>query len=306
MPAHAAIRRRNATLQPVWEIENLQDGNWQYVGSERAGSATEAVAVYRHHHAEWSKGRKFRAKRRNPSRRNLNAVQRAGQSALKVYDRAGSYVGTVLKSAARLPREWAGSLVGERNARRSLMSRLNPEQAPGDLYESFHGKPADKVTLVREEIEMATDLEPLGVLVNYRVATLTGLDAFLGTPDAEAERMEFDETTADAESVILASNRAGTQLYFVGGDQSLPLDKLKFTGDLVKDDMIIGVLYEVTYRTKKKFDKFELTDYYHHLGEESGDQPMLRYDSLSPHLHVSGGKYKIKVPLVGMSPGIEN
>ena len=111
---------------------------------------------------------------------------------------------------------------------------------------------------------------------------------------------------ADEDTVFLAANKSGTQVYFVGGDQSLDLDKLKFTGDWVKPSMVIGVMYELTYRTRKKFDKFELTDYYHALGEETGDQPMLMYDSLSPHCAVSGGKYKIKVPLIGMSPGIEN
>ena len=104
-----------------------------------------------------------------------------------------------------------------------------------------------------------------------------------------------------------ASNEDGTQLFFVGGDQSLDLKAVKMDGDdWLKDDMIIGVLYEITYRTRKKFDKFQLTDYYHELGEETGAQPLLRYEPLSPKLYISGGQYKIKKPVFGVSPGIEN
>lgn len=184
----------------------------------------------------------------------------------------------------------------------------NPQDAAESLYESFHGKSPDGVTIVEEEIHEHEHLATLGLLVNFRVATLSGYDMLIGTPDAEAQRTEFDETAAKADSTFLAANEDGTQLYFKGGDQSFPLDRCKMGegSKWYRDDMIIGVIYEVTYRTRKKFDKFKLTDYYHELGEETGVQPMLRYDPLSPHLYISGGQYKIKMPMVGMSPGIEN
>lgn len=193
-----------------------------------------------------------------------------------------------------------------RKARRNGKNPGNPESGADRMYESFHGRKAEGETKVVEGFHQHEWLAPLGVWVNMRVATLRGDDAFLGTSDDAAKSQDFDETAANEDTVFLSSNEAGTQLYFVGGDQSVDLNRLKFTGDWVKDDMIIGVLYEITYRTKKKFDKFQLTDYFHHLGEETGDQPMLRYDPLSPHCYVTGGRYKIKVPLIGMSPGIEN
>ena len=184
----------------------------------------------------------------------------------------------------------------------------NPQSGAEEMYESFHGKPAEGVTVVEEELHEHEWLAPLGVLVNYRVATLSGFDVLIGVDDETAAEQDFDETAANAETIFLSANEDGTQIYFKGGDQSLPLDRFKMgeSTDWYRDDMIIGVLYEITYRTKKKFDKFQLTDYFHHLGEETGDQPMLRYDPLSPHQYVSGGKYKIKMPLIGMSPGIEN
>ena len=173
------------------------------------------------------------------------------------------------------------------------------------MYESFHGKPATSQVIVKEEYHEHEHLATIGVLVNFWVAPLSqpGKGVLIETSDANGD---FDEVGADDKTVFLAANEQGTQLYFVGGDQSLDLDKLKFTGDFVKDSMVIGIIYELTYRTKKEFDKFELTDYYHELGEETGDQPMLVYDSLSPHCAISGGRYKINMPLLGVSPGIEN
>ena len=183
--------------------------------------------------------------------------------------------------------------------------RGNPEAQAKDMYEAFHGKPAESQVIVKEEYHKHENLATLGVLVNFWVAPITmpGKGVCIETSDAQRD---FDEVGADEATVFLAANEEGTQLYFVGGDQSLDLDKLKFTGDWVKDSMVIGIIYELTYRTRKKFDKFKLTEYYHELGEETGDQPTLVYDSLSPHCFISGGKYKIKMPLIGMSPGIEN
>ena len=194
---------------------------------------------------------------------------------------------------------------------RSLMLKRNPRRrnstsGAAAMYESFHGKAPEGETIVREDLHRHTELAPLGVLVDFHVATITGLDAHLATSEPEGEESSYDETAARPGTVFLCANEDGTQLYFRGGDQSLDLDRLKFKGDWVKDDMVIGVIYEVTYRTRKKFDKFKLTDYYHELGEETGDQPFLRYERLSPHLYISGGKYKIKMPLIGMSAGIEN
>jgi len=179
----------------------------------------------------------------------------------------------------------------------------NPHEQAAAMYESFHGKPPENEILVQEEFHVHEHLAPLGVLVNYKVATITGLNATIESSDAKTD---YDEAAADPNSIFVATNEQGTQLYFVGGDQSLDLKRLEFPDELVKDDMIIGTLYELTYRTRKKFDKFKLTDYYHGLGEDTGEQPLLRYDPLSPHQYVSGGAYKIEQPLIGMSPGIEN
>jgi hypothetical protein len=115
-----------------------------------------------------------------------------------------------------------------------------------------------------------------------------------------------DSQNISPETVVLCSNEDGTQLYFVGGDQGLDLKSIHMDGDWERDSMVIGCLYELTYHTEKKFDKFKPTSYFHKLGEDTGDQPMLLYDRMNQRLSVSGGQYKINKPLIGMSPGIEN
>jgi len=126
----------------------------------------------------------------------------------------------------------------------------------------------------------------LGDLTEMKVATLLGKEATICAPDPD--RYDLHEI------VKLASSPDGNQLYFLGGDQKLELDKLGFKNGEVKPHMFIGVLIEVTYRTRKGFDKFKLTDYYHGLGEETGNQPMLTYDHTNGLMSVVGGEYHVR------------
>ena len=158
--------------------------------------------------------------------------------------------------------------------------KSNPEDTAADMYETFHGKPSEEILEVGETVNYHANLAVLGELVEIKVATLTKKDVDLS----------FEESDC-----LLCSNEKGTQLYIVGGDQSLDLEKLGFTGDKGDKDLItIGIAYEITYRTEKGFDKFRLTDYYHELGEETGFQPSLVYDVMNEFLLISGGEYKIK------------
>lgn len=126
---------------------------------------------------------------------------------------------------------------------------------------------------------------------------------------------------------LLCTNENGTQLYIVGGDQKLDLKALKIPE---KDSVVIGEAWSICYRTRKKFDDFQEIDYVHGFGEENahprlrksadlwedanppeklfgtGELPILRYDVLNERMHLDGGVYKIKKPVFGVSPGIEN
>ena len=108
-------------------------------------------------------------------------------------------------------------------------------------------------------------------------------------------------------TTLLTSNESGTQLYFVGGDQSLDLDSLKFSEvEQEKELITIGECFFVSYLTQKDFDKFEQICYEHELGEVSGVLPTLIYDRLNKRLMLSGGEYHIERPMFETSPGIEN
>jgi hypothetical protein len=121
----------------------------------------------------------------------------------------------------------------------------------------------------------------LGELRELKVATFNKKDVTI--------------TFAKSGTTKLCSNEEGTQLYIVGGDQSLDLKAMGLTGDQIdKDFVALGVIHELTYQTKKEFHKFQLVDYYHELGEETGYQPILTYDTMNKSLSISGGEYRIK------------
>ena len=177
----------------------------------------------------------------------------------------------------------------------------NPPADAERMYEKFHGRPATETTVVEEEVHEHEHLTILGPLVEVFIETPTGLLAHI----------TFDEEDLP----FLCSSEDGTQLYVEKGDQSIDLAALEMDSeDWIKDRMILGRFAEsrgkrnwnVTYRTKKRFDDFKEIDYQHDLGEETGDRPALEYEPRSQKLFIAGGRYRIDLPVIGMSPGIEN
>lgn len=177
----------------------------------------------------------------------------------------------------------------------------NPPAAAERLYDKFHGRPATETTVVEEEVHEHEHLTILGPLVEVFIETPTGLLAHIN----------FD----DEDLPFLCSSEDGTQLYVEKGDQSIDLASLQMeTEDWLKDRMILGRFaaphgkrtWNIVYRTKKRFDDFKEIDYQHDLGEETGDRPALEYEPRSQKLFIAGGRYRIDLPLIGMSPGIEN
>jgi hypothetical protein len=163
--------------------------------------------------------------------------------------------------------------------------RKNPGDS-ADLYESFHGTPStEEVEFVSEEFER-TSFAELGDLVELQVITCHGKQATIKAPNPE--------TASRGDVVKLASDADGRQLYFLGGDQELDLKALGLTAAEVKDNTLIGVLCQVTYRTRKGFHKFKLVEYYHDLGEETGDKPVLLYSPQNKTMSVAGGAYQVR------------
>lgn len=175
---------------------------------------------------------------------------------------------------------------------RELHRRSNPEQAAADMYESFHGRPADRTLEIEEPVHEHDWLAELGDLTEMEVDTLSGYHAVIAF---------------DSKQPKLASSEDGQQLFIVGGEQLLDLGKLHMSGSKwERDSMVIGEITNIVYRTEKSFDKFERLEYTHEAGEESKVRPQLVYEPKSPRLLIVGGQYRIEKPLIGTSPGIEN
>jgi hypothetical protein len=196
-----------------------------------------------------------------------------------------------IKEEALVEAASKGKLAHQRGRRR------NPESDAASMYSKFHGKESEAISEFIEEEHYHGNLAALGQLIELKVYTITGLDATFC----------FDYEGEPSKGVILASNEEGTALYAVGGDQSLDLASVKMDKeDYLKDSMVIGDCYFVSYFTEKDFDKFQPTIYEHELGEETGELPVLRYDSLNERIYIDGGAYVIKKPLMRTSDGIEN
>lgn len=174
--------------------------------------------------------------------------------------------------------------------------KRNPEDAAADKFEEFHGSPSESVQVVEREIHYHEHLAQLGDLCQIKVRTVTGLDAclsFAGYVDDPVN--DFSEDVPVADRPQLSCSEDGRQLYVIGGDQCIGLDALEMdTDEWLKDKMVLGEAYEVTYQTRKGFDKFKTTSYFHELGEESGVPVTLVYDTLNDQLEFVGGQYQIK------------
>jgi hypothetical protein len=181
--------------------------------------------------------------------------------------------------------------------------RRNPEVTAADMYRAFHGKDSEAIEVFEEEEHYHGNLAELGQLIELKIITRSGLDA----------QLSFD-TNKLSDQVLLCSNEDGTQMYLVGGDQCVDLEKLKMTGDWEKDIMVLGEVHFLSYMTEKDFDGFESIIYEHEVGldedargknKKEVPRPDLVYDTLNQKLSFAGGVYCIKKPLLETSRGIE-
>lgn len=158
-------------------------------------------------------------------------------------------------------------------------ARKNPEQsqaaAAGLMYKRFHGKPSTGSHVVAVKRYTPGDVAALGKVIELEV-------------DAPKGRMMLKPS-----GVTLACSPDGGQLYFLGGDQAAPLDKLGVKG-LPKNHVEIGALRRLVYLTRKGFHNFEPIEYTHRMGELGGVEPLLCYDTKSKLLYLVGGSYKVE------------
>ncbi len=175
------------------------------------------------------------------------------------------------------------------------MIKNNPESSASDLYEDFHGRAPSELVEVHYEQHEHENLTALGALAQLKIITPFKKQCIINVVETKSPKTLPDPSQIPRDQrVFLCSNEDGNQLYFVGGDQEVDVYALGFSEEDIKDSMLLGVLDELTYQTEKGFDNFETISYYHKLGEESGVEPVLIYDTVSKLLSVSGGRYMVK------------
>ncbi len=201
--------------------------------------------------------------------------------------------------------EWMPEIVNRRGTEFERLVRAafntgysmkrNPEDSASDLYEDFHGRAPSELVEVHYDVHEHENLTSLGYLCSLVVKTRTG-KRLINVVETKSPRDVPNPLTLPMDKrVMLCSNEAATSMYFVGGDQAVDLAALSLDEEqYVKDLMVLGTLEQVTYMTQKAFDDFEDISYYHALGEETGEKPLLLYDPVSCLLSVAGGAYSIR------------
>jgi hypothetical protein len=165
----------------------------------------------------------------------------------------------------------------------------NPIDEAAELSEAFHGRPAETITEYEDVLHHHSVLMEIGPLGLIKLKDGTDL--------------EFDDDT------MLGSNEAGTQMFIVGGDQSVDLDQFPEV-DPTKEAVCLGKVKKIEYFTSKHhLGRIDETPgwYKHTLGEESGELPMLDYDTVNGLLSFVGGSYHIDIDMPGgYSAGIRD
>jgi hypothetical protein len=174
--------------------------------------------------------------------------------------------------------------------RKKNPARRNPEEIAAEAYREFHGKDPEKV------FDVDTRMHYHSVLAG--MARLKFID--VKRADGGITTIHFDKNTH------LAENEHQTQLFIVGGDQSV---NLKDFGISVPHEMqVLGKAVEIGYFTDKKHliskDGGKGT-YVHPFGYtrngngrevkvKQSDPPTLIYDTRNKLLSFAGGSYTIK------------
>lgn len=149
-----------------------------------------------------------------------------------------------------------------------------------NLYREFHGRDPKEVVELQESDVMRKTYVALGPLVELLI-------------DSPAGRVTIG---FERDSVKLASDPGGHQLYCIGGNQNLDSQIERFGSDVMKDFIELGIGVKVVYFDRKKIDNFVAFDYEHKLGEETNEPPILFYDKLKKRIFFVGGRYRVEAP----------
>jgi hypothetical protein len=172
----------------------------------------------------------------------------------------------------------------KRTAKATKQRKAKRKRNDGDadasaMYETFHGRAPRHLIDYEQYVKYPEHFAELGRLLELKV--------FLDSANPKFPFTSFGDC-----KVVCTPD--GSNIYFIGGDQSINLDSLGIETD--KDMIELGPCVYIAYRTTKGFHDFEPTSYEHKFGEEDGVFPRLGYDRLNRTLFLIGGNYDVKRP----------
>lgn len=160
------------------------------------------------------------------------------------------------------------------------MANHNPKAAARAAFEEFHGTPATGAVVVEEELHYHEHLADVGELVK--------LEVLPAGDDSEGVVLEgFD-------GAWLAMNEEKTDLFVVGGDQSVDCGVFGLVPPY-KETEVLGEVEFIEYFTTKEHlgDEGGTANFRHQFGEDGGELPVLLYKTIDRRLEFAGGDYGI-------------
>ena len=175
-----------------------------------------------------------------------------------------------------------------REFRRGYYQRKNPASASAEAFEEFHGHPSLEVVEFEKKVHTHEHLAAAGKLERLVVLGIDGEQHEIG----------------GFKGAVLAFNEAKTQLFLVGGDQSINLEDFGITQP--HESEVLGKVKVIDYHTDKSHlgDEGGKAVYTHqfrttnkngkHVTVSMAKYPTLVYDVVNEQLLLSGGSYTIR------------
>jgi hypothetical protein len=151
------------------------------------------------------------------------------------------------------------------------------------VCEDFHGRSCDAIETFHEPSPRALTLGELAQLVELRVQRDSG--------------WKWASLDFSGRGVKMGSNPAGTQIYFVQGNQKISRGELTRIGvDNSKEMIDLGSCRYIAYRSDKPMTDGIPAEFEHPFGEETKEFPRLMYDNRGPEprLFLTGGAYRVE------------
>ncbi len=249
----------------------------------------------------------------------------------------------IIRATSQAKRKEFASQLSKHRGRRS---RSNPENGAAHFFKKFHGRDSEEELVIETEIHEHEWLGVLGILAACVVDTPSGCRATIefdakdapwlcssedgcqlyiegGCQELNLKKLEMDGPEWYKERMVIGQFappeclKCGAEIPKRGeefakkhcpncGRKFVDIETADQTGQEADRSWNVG------YQAEKDFDNFDEILYQHDLGSpaegstERKEAPVLEYDAVNKLLFIVGGQYKIKLPLLETSPGIEN